>query len=206
MGTKIDNEFIQAHMRNRINWGAILGGTVIGLFSQILLGILGIAIGLLVINPQEIIGTGFTFGTVLYLVIITLFSVFIAAFTTGRFAGLLSKNDSILHGIATLALLTIISLFTLTGNVPGVLNYGLHTAYLPRVQQVLPAKYDNNGNRTGAAAFMTPQQQRQLQQQANNNITGLSWTEFIAGILALVAAAFGGIMGMKSRVHYHGHV
>lgn len=41
MGTKVENEYIQTNLRNRINWGAILGGTVIGLFSQILLGILG---------------------------------------------------------------------------------------------------------------------------------------------------------------------
>lgn len=112
------------------------------------------AIGLLVINPGETIGASFTFGTVLYLVVITLFSVFIGAFTTGRFAGLLSKNDSMLHGVATLGLLTIISLFSMSGNSTGVLNYGLHTAYLPPVQQVLPSQYVIKGTSTGGGCVL----------------------------------------------------
>lgn len=203
METRIDNEPTQVNPAGRINLGAIVGGTIIGLFSQGLLSLLGLATGLLIIDPGEQIGAAFTIGTTLYLILITLFSVFIAAFATGRFAGLFSKNDSLLHGIATLALLTLISAFTINMGVSNVLNgalsYRAQTACAPQSQQAMPLERQI----TGAAASMTPQQQRQMQSNIKKYVTSISWMGFITGLIALVVAALGGIMGMKSRFHYN---
>ena len=89
---------------SRINWGAIFGGTFIAMFFQIMLGLLGLAVGLSVLNPNYVGATrNVSIGSGIWLLIITIISVFIGAFATGRFAGLQAKYDGLLHGIATLA-------------------------------------------------------------------------------------------------------
>lgn len=185
---------------NKVNWGAIFAGTFIALLSQLFLGLLGLAIGLSVLNPgQAISPQSVGMGTVIWLVIVTLISVFVGTFAAGRYASFQSRFDGIFHGITTLAFLTVISLFLFTSGISsivgGTLSLGIQAAKSPQVQQqVMPSQT------TGAAApTMTSQQQLALKQQADRYATGTAWTAFITILLAIITATAGGYLGLRSR-------
>lgn len=190
---------------SRISWGAIFGGAFIAMFFQLLLGLLGLAIGLTVLDPgQAIPARGLTIGAGIWMVLTTIISVFIGAFAAGRFAGLSAKYDGLLHGVATLAFLSILSIFLVSSGVSnvvgGAFSFGLQAAKLPQAQQAMPGQ---TMQQTGAAAQlqnMTPQQRMMIQQQANKYATTATWITFITSLLALIVAAIGGFLGMQSRV------
>lgn len=192
-------QFVETVSANRINWGAIIGGTVIGLFSQLLLTLLGVAIGLTALDPGQRVGEGFGAGSAIYLAIATIISVFVGAWAAGRFSGLVLKNDGILHGIATLALITLISLVALSIGLGTATNtaltYGIEPRDVYRQTGVAPTP-TTEGETTGAAAPTGP---RATQERTDRNITAAAWTAFITGLLSLVAAAMGGLIGMQSR-------
>jgi len=189
---------------SRINWGAITGGTLLGIFSQILLGLLGLAIGITAFHPGQAITAGMSVGAGIYIVAITIVSVYIGAFAAGRFAGFVSRYDGLFHGVTTLALLTVISLFTISAGigtfVGGSLSYGLNAARFQQSQQIAFSNYPVQVYTTGAAASLSPKQRLYFQQQADRVAAGTIWLAFITAFLSLIAAAFGGVMGMKSRL------
>lgn len=184
---------------SRINWGAIFAGTFIAILFQLFFGLLGLAVGLSVLSPgQAISPQSVGIGTVIWLVIVTLISVFIGTFAAGRYASFQSKFDGIFHGITTLAFLTVMSLFLFTSGISsivgGTLEMGIQAAQTPQAQQAAPSRM------TGAAApAMTPQQQLALKQQADRYATGAAWTAFITILLAIITAITGGYLGLKSR-------
>lgn len=186
---------------NRINWGAIFAGTFIALLSQLFFGLLGLAVGLSVIGPgQTISPQSMGVGTAIWIVLITLISVFIGTFAAGRYATLQSRFDGIFHGITTLAFLTIISLFLFTSGISnivgGTLALGVQASQTPQAQQAIPSPNQMTG---AAAPTLTPQQQQALRQQADRLATGTAWTAFITILLAIITAALGGYLGLRSR-------
>lgn len=193
-------EFVETVPANRINWGAILGGTSIGLFVQLLLIVLGIAIGLTALEPGQRVGQGFGISTALYFAITSIISVFIGAWAAGRFSGLVLKYDGLLHGITTLSLITLISLFSLSSGFGQVVDTALtHGMRMDIRMGMGQTTMQTPGERTGAAAPLSAEEQNALQQRADQYGTAAAWTAFITGLFALVAAAIGGILGMKSR-------
>jgi len=202
METNTGSTYAPTNAFSRINWGAIFGGTFIAMFFQLLLGLLGLAIGLTVLRPgQAISPEGVGFGTGIWLVLITLISVFIGTFAAGRFAGIQSRYDGLMHGVATLAFLSILSIFMVSSGVSNVIGgaftYGMQAAQSPQIQQIMP---QGGAQTTGAAApTMTPQQSLIIQQQADKFLTRTTWIAFITGLLSLIVAAIGGFLGMQSR-------
>lgn len=189
--------------RGRIHWGAIMAGTVTGLFFQLLLSLFGIAIGLTVIDVNSnVSAVALTASTATWLIITTLISVFIGAYASGRFAGFVSRFDGLLHGIVTLSLLTVLSVFLMSTGASSLVNsgltYSLQAARTPQGQVLM-----NSGQATGAASAiqnLTPQERLNLQQQADKYATTAAWLTFITGILSLIVAGYGGLIGFKSRI------
>lgn len=189
--------------RGRIHWGAIMAGTVIGLFFQLLLSLFGIAIGLTVIDVNSnVSAVALTASTATWLIITTLISVFIGAYASGRFAGFVSKFDGFLHGIATLSLLTVLSVFLMSTGASSLVNsgltYSLQAARTPQGQVIM-----NSGQATGAASAiqnLTAQERLNLKQQADKYATTAAWLTFVTGILSLIVAGYGGLIGFKSRI------
>jgi len=203
----VDTNISEPNVFSRINWGAIFGGTFIAMFFQLLLGLLGLAIGISVLNPARAVSPqGIGVGTGIWLILITIISVFIGAFAAGRFAGLQARYDGLMHGVATLAFLTILSLFLVSAGVSNVIGgaftFGLQAAQMPQVQQAMPSDEQLKSQATGAAApiqTLTPQERMVLKQQADRYATAATWIAFITGLLSLIVAAIGGFLGMQSR-------
>src|SRR5947207_5020837 len=90
----------------RISWGAIFAGTVVALAIQLMLTLIGGAIGLSTFNGatvQSSAGTPLGAGAATWLVITSLISLFVAGYVTGRLGG---TFNGWLHGLATWATVT----------------------------------------------------------------------------------------------------
>lgn len=132
----------------RISWGAVFAGVVVTLALQLILGILGLGIGANSINPLEeqnpVAGLGI--GTLMWFAVSTLLALFAGGWVAGRLAGIPQRLDSLLHGLLTWGLTTLVTFYFLTTAVgslisgaAGVLGQGLSllgqgvTAVAPKV-------------------------------------------------------------------------
>src|SRR5260221_1768784 len=99
----------------RISWGAIIGGTIIALVTQITLSLLGIGIGASTIHVQSgQTGSSLGSGSAVWLVLTILISLFAGGYVAGRLAGFPTKQEGMLHGLITFGLVTLLSLYFLT--------------------------------------------------------------------------------------------
>jgi hypothetical protein len=196
METKVEKDYTPVCPISRINLGAIIGGAIIGMFFQMLFSLLGLAIGITALQPGQPITLGMGIGGGIYLIIITALSVFIGAFAAGRFAGFVSRYDGLFHGVATLALLTILSLFTVSTPLysPMVSNTVASNVQTNQIPNTVTQKINEP---TGAASPLSPQQDRIA--------TGTIWSIFFTALLSLIAAGLGGVAGLKSRVRSMGN-
>ena len=113
----------------RISWGAIIAGLIVTLVCQILLSMLGVAIGAATVNPtqeqQPFEGLGT--GAAIWWIVSSLISLFIGGCVAGRLAGVPRKGDGALHGIVMWGAATLIT-FLLVGTAIGGLFGGAFSA------------------------------------------------------------------------------
>ena len=115
----------------RISWGAIIAGLIVTLVCQILLSMLGVAIGAATVNPtqeqQPLEGLGT--GAAIWWIVSSLISLFLGGCVAGRLAGgVPRKGDGALHGIVMWGAATLIT-FLLVGTAIGGLFGGAFSAF-----------------------------------------------------------------------------
>src|ERR1700756_1979866 len=118
-GAPGDAAYVASHtagvVTRRISWGAIIGGTIIALVTQITLSLLGIGIGASTIHVQiGQTGSGLGSGSAIWLVLSILISLFAGGYVAGRLAGFPATQEGMLHGLITFGLVTLLSLYFLT--------------------------------------------------------------------------------------------
>jgi hypothetical protein len=126
----------------RVSWGAILAGLVVTLVLEIVLSVLGVAIGASTIQPLQKVNPmkEYGIGSALWLGITTILSLFAGACVAGRLSGGPRQADGMLHGVATWATATLLGVFLLTtavGNLIGgaaallgrAISSGVNTAF-----------------------------------------------------------------------------
>lgn len=108
-----------------IRWGAIFAGVVVGISVQTLLGILGIAGGLSVMNgtPGESTGS----GPVLWMIVSLFISAFAGGFFAARMSGSRRKVDGSMYGAVTWAVSMLLFAMMLSTTAGAILN-GLYSA------------------------------------------------------------------------------
>lgn len=85
--------------RSRIRWGAIFAGWVVGLAVQIMLTLLGLAIGAASIDLRESQAmNGIPLGTGIWTGVSMLISAFIGGYIAARLAGVHNRMDGFYHG------------------------------------------------------------------------------------------------------------
>jgi hypothetical protein len=109
---------------NRISWGAVFAGAAVALVAQLLLSLLGLAIGLTIIEPLtgETPWEGIGIGAGIWWIISALLSLFLGGWTAGRLSGMPLRQDAILHGIVAWALVTFISFYLVITGVGAVIG------------------------------------------------------------------------------------
>jgi hypothetical protein len=81
----------------RLSWGAIFAGLIIAMVTQIVLSVLGIAIGFTLWSPGDA-AQDLGIGAGVWAAVAALISLFLGGVVTGRLAGVLTPGDGALHG------------------------------------------------------------------------------------------------------------
>ena len=108
----------------RVSWGAIFAGAVVAIVVQLMLNLLGVGLGFGAIdpgqeaNPLQGLGT----GSAIYLIVVTLLSLFIGGWVAGRLAGMPRRLDGALHGFVAWGLATLFAFYLLTTAVGSILS------------------------------------------------------------------------------------
>ncbi|MER3553366.1 MAG: hypothetical protein C4331_03185 [Meiothermus sp.] len=111
-------------VRSRIHWGGIFAGVLAGVVTYVALLVLGLAVGLLSAGTAGVDLGSLAIGGLIYIVIITAFSAYLAGVTTARAAGFLTPAQGRFNGLLTGMLMLILSTLV----VSNVLSRGINTA------------------------------------------------------------------------------
>jgi hypothetical protein len=106
---------------NRVSWGAIFAGTAIALAVQVLLMLLGTAIGMTTINPASEANPmdGIATGGLIWWTITSIIAMFIGGWISGRLANG-TPSDGLMHGAMVWALSTLLIVTAMGRVVTGV--------------------------------------------------------------------------------------
>jgi hypothetical protein len=187
-----------ADYHDRVRWGPILSGLVVGLSTQLILSALGGAIGLSSIAgsgaPRTDAG-GIGTGVGIWAIISLFISLFLAGWVTARSCGPMNKSTALLNGAILWGSTLVLSSLMLASGVSGA--FGALAANLGDVaQQVqqgsvpVPTTPPN----------ITAQQTREI---AGNAATA-GWSFVIGSLLGLAAALIGSSVGARTpRMNGH---
>lgn len=107
----------------RLSWGAIFAGLVVAVVVQIILSLLGLAIGFGTLDFQAGTGLGsIGTGAGIWAVLTALISLFVGGLAAGHMAGYLTRFDGIMHGVLVWGLSMIIALWALSAGVSTLLG------------------------------------------------------------------------------------
>jgi hypothetical protein len=131
-GTPGDRDLVQptarddAHtiMINRVSWGAIFAGVVVGLVVQVLLTMLGIGIGVATIDPMGASPAASTLSIAsgIWYVISGIIAAFTGGYIAARMSGKTVATTGALHGLTTWAFTTLVVLYLLSSAVGGIVG------------------------------------------------------------------------------------
>ena len=112
-----------SHAHSRISWGAIFAGAVMALVSQLAFSLLGLGLGASAANPysDNPVG-GLGFGAAIWTLLSVLISLFTGGYVAGRLAGMPRLQDSMLHGLVTFGLTSLLGFYLLTSGLGKVIG------------------------------------------------------------------------------------
>ena len=206
--------------QRRISWGAIIAGLIVSLVCQILLTMLGVAIGAATINPvseqQPMEGMGI--GAAIWWLVSGLISLFLGACVAGRLAGVPRRADGALHGVIMWGTATLITMLLFTTALGGMLggamsmfrnvNTQANTGQGAPSSQIggqiqselqerglTPEQLKQQAQQATQPGQIDPQTEAQVRQKGEQAAQGVSqaalWT-FIALLLGAAVSAWGG--------------
>ena len=103
----------------RLSWGAIIAGLVVAVSIQIVLTLLGIAIGFDVWNPGDRVG-GLGMALGIWTIVAGLIALFVGGMVTGRLAGILTRGDGALHGLVLWGISTLVAAWLVASGVSAI--------------------------------------------------------------------------------------
>ncbi|HEX2866006.1 MAG TPA: hypothetical protein VHO03_03140 [Ignavibacteriales bacterium] len=108
----------------RISWGAVIAGVVVALVVQLILSLLGLGIGFGSIEPlkQSNPFSGLGTGALIWWVVSMLIALFLGGMVSSRLAGVPRAFDSVLHGVLTFSVFTLVSFYLLTTAIGSVIS------------------------------------------------------------------------------------
>lgn len=108
----------------RVSLGSVIAGVIVALSTQLLLSVLGLAIGAWAFSPatEENPFSGLGMGAGIWWVVTGILSLFLGGWVAGRLAGVPQRLDGAIHGLVTWGLVTLFTFWMLTTTVGAVLN------------------------------------------------------------------------------------
>jgi hypothetical protein len=194
-------------VRSRVNWGAILGGSVLALAVYFLLTLLGSAIGLSIHNNVN--GRNLAIGAVVWAIVVTVGCLFLGGFFASQLTTGENKREGVIYGLLVWGVVFASLIFLLArgaemgfsammgiANSAGTVNNENWEDSARRmgysdadVQRARDAMRNAPGNARDAA------NNPENRQAAEENATRAAWYTFLGTLLSMVAAAVGGLLG-----------
>jgi len=108
----------------RVSWGAIFVGVVIAMVVQLLLGVLGLAIGASAINPLQESNPmdGIGMGAGIYWIVSSIISLFAGGLAAGALTTVQNHRDRTLHGLTVWGLAVAVLFLTVGTGVGGLIG------------------------------------------------------------------------------------
>jgi hypothetical protein len=201
----------------RMSWGAVIAGVVAVLSVQILLTVLGLAVGATALDPGQDSAKSIGIGAGIWIGISGLIALLIGGWVAARLAGVPDRGDGSLHGFITWGLATLVAAVMITtaaGNLMGGAFSSIAGPLKGRVSQMANQAMQNPDQAAQQAQNSAQQMQaqsQQLQQQAKQQIqqhgdqaanatSKGGWAAFIAMLLGAIAAILGGTAGSPKGV------
>lgn len=190
------------HPRSRLSYRAIVAGVLSALVSQVVLMVLGAAIGLTAIagadGAQREIGIGF----LVWLLISLAISAFIGAYVAAASARTPLRRDGMLHGFVTWAAVSLVGLFLIGGTLFRLVGgaFGFATAPAPAGGPAAQIQERVSGEAQQVREGL--QQPGQAQQTAEQATTGTAigmWGLLAAHLVPLLTALLGGFVGARTE-------
>jgi hypothetical protein len=215
---------LEVPLRDRVRWGAIIAGVVTAFAVLLFLTTIGIALGLSALGgDNDTSGWGTTAG--IYGAITLLLAFFIGGWIAARAAAPSPESNGVFNGFLTGAAILLLLLWLATTAITGALGFFAGTvsdiataatnvapavtdAVDPQaVGEVAPAVGDAAENPEAAVTEVTEQVEAAIPenpgavaaQVASEDIAPGAWGTAIAMLLALVAAALGGLVGQNQE-------
>ena len=110
---------------NRVSWGAIFAGTVVGLVVQVLLTMLGVGIGIATLDPgtaDNPAASTFSVATGIWYAVSGIISAFTGGYIAARMSGKTVATTGALHGLTTWAFTTLLVLYLLSTAVGSIVG------------------------------------------------------------------------------------
>lgn len=111
----------------RLSWAAVFAGMTIAVVVQLVLGLLGTGVGLSTVNPMQYNtpdASTLGMGAGIWWVVSSVIALFVGGWVAGHLASSAEKTASVLHGLLTWALATIVTVYLLTSMVSSVMRGG----------------------------------------------------------------------------------
>ena len=169
-------------VRNRVQWGPIIAGSLISLGILVLMAVLGVAIGSSAFEPGTDL-TDWGTGAGIYGGISALVAMFVGGWVAAKSAAVGGSYAGLMNGLLA-GMTTIVALIVMTA-------FG--------VDNILGFLGGNLGNITNYASEVTGEAGATTQASAFDSIEDGAWGTLIALLLGLGAAALGGILGHNDR-------
>lgn len=167
----------------RASWSGIFAGTLVALGNQLLWMLLGMGIGLGIISPfgEDFGAVGI--GTGIYILAVSLVSLFLGGWVTAKISGISDKLKSGLHGLVVWALFTFIAFYLMTTAAGGLISS--FAGIIGRSASII----------AGEVPGITPE----TAQAALDTASRASLWGFFALLLSAIAAVFGAWVGRSKE-------
>ena len=112
-------------MINKVSWGAIFAGVVVGLITQVLLTMLGVGIGIATLDPMTTdnpTASSFSIGAGIWYVLSGIIAAYVGGYIASRMSGKTVATTGALHGLTTWAFTTLLVLYMLSTAVGGIVG------------------------------------------------------------------------------------
>jgi hypothetical protein len=115
---------INASLRPTVSWQAVFAGAVIALAIELLLAVLGLAVGLTVVNPGQGGGgaNGLGLAAAIWWIVSCIISLFIGSYAGARLANVPSRYDGLLQGLVIWGVGVLVSVWVLSAAATGLVH------------------------------------------------------------------------------------
>jgi hypothetical protein len=126
------SEDVRSILINKISWGAVLAGVVVGLVTQLILNMIGIGLGASTLDPSAGAGgnpsvSGFSIGAGIWWTVSGILAALAGGYVAGRLAGMPKESTAGWHGLTAWALTTLVVFYLLTSAIGGIIGGAFRT-------------------------------------------------------------------------------